>query len=230
MFEELLEGVRATADLSAAVDENLRRLIVAARKAGASNADLAKASGLSHRAVAAMTLADTKGRGLDLAEVEVVLQGERTVAVVAAGWVGYREYRAFNAYICQANRHFDPITERFGFYSDREVKPEFPKIVDHARAVAFNAETAAALRADGHEALANVIDKVIALGARDATTPHDVYALSAPDARETLLLPAAIMHTTRGPGSGFVQKQRYVSEHALKQHPKTTRELLALER
>src|SRR5690349_4998923 len=98
-----LESVRSGAELRAVADDHLRHLIVAARKSGASNAELAKASGLSQRAVAEITLADTKGRGLDLPEVEVVMRKAKTVAIVAAGWIGYPEYRAFNAYICQAN-------------------------------------------------------------------------------------------------------------------------------
>jgi len=227
---DLVEAVRAAADARAALDENLRRLIGAAGNAGASNVDLVEASGLSRSAVAEITVAHLKGRGLNSPEIEVVMRSAKTVVIVAAGWVGYREYRAFSAYICQANRHFDPNTDRFGFYSDREVKPEFPKILDVAHAVAFNVETATQLRSEGRDALADVIEKVIEVAARDTTTPHDVYALAAPDAPDTLRLADPIKHATNGPGTGFVQKQRYVSERALGENPKTTRELLGLDR
>ena len=95
----------------------------------------------------------------------------------------------------------------------------------------FNEATANRLRSEGRDRLADVVDQVVAVGARDAVSHHDVYALSAPDDTEnTLTLATPIEHITNGPGSGFVQKQRYASEHALSQHPKTTRELLDLDR
>lgn len=229
---ELLKAVAAAANVCAEAGESLRLLVAIAGSAGVSNAELVGASGLSRSAVAEITVGyDTRGRGLNAAEVEVVLRRAKTVAIVAAGWNGYRDYRSFHAYICQPNRHFDPATERFGFYADQEVKAEFPKILDSERALSFNDKTSDRLRSEGRNLLADIVDKVVAVDARDTVSEHDVYALSGPDDIEhTLRLGAPIRHITSGPGTGFVQKQRYVSEHALRQNPKTTRDLLLLDR
>ncbi len=232
MFEEsLLEAVRAEADLRVSVDDNLRRLIGIAANAGVSNAELVQATGLSRTAVAEITVAKLAGaRGLQPPEIEVVMQFAKNVALVAAGGVGYHEYRSFHAYICQEHRHFAPDIERFGFYADRELKPEFPKILDSERSLTFNADSADRLRQEGRDLLADIVDKVIAVGFRGPHDPHDVYALSAPaDEVNTLKLDAPIKHVTTGRGTGFVQKQRYVSEHSLKKNPKTTRDLLNLD-
>ena len=228
----LLDAIRTAADLHAATGDNLRMLVGIGGSTGISNAELVQASGLSRSAVAKITVTSgTGGRGLDSAEIEVLLQHAKTVAIVAAGRNGYRDYRSFHAYICQPNRHFDRDTERFGFYAGQEVKPEFPKILDSEHGVIFNEETAAQFRSEGRDLLADVVEKVVAVGARDTVLRHDVYALSAPDDTEqTLRLDAPIKHITSGPGTGFVQKQRYVSEHALRQNPKTTRELLDFDR
>jgi len=227
--EEIIETVRREADVHAAVGENLKWLIALGRDAGIPGAELARASGLSKAAVAEITLARSRlaGQELDLAEVDVVLGWVKNVALVAAGRVGYREYRTYRAYICQNRRFFNGDTERFGFYADQEVKPEFPKILDVADDVVFVQASADHFRSEGREALARIVERVIGEGARNPTDPHRVYALSEPDDKEqTLRLNAPIRHTTTGPGTGFVQKQRYVSEQALRNEPKNTRELL----
>lgn len=230
--DDLVEMVRREADLQAAVGENLKRLIALGRGAGISGAELARASGLSKTAVAEISVASDRlaGRELDMAEVEVVLGWVKNVAIVAAGGVGYREYRTYSAYICQNRRFFNPDIERFGFYAGQEVKPEFPKILDVADDVLFTRQTVDRFRSEGRDALARIVERVIADGARNATDPHRVYALSGRDDNDqTLRLDAPIRHTTTGPGTGFVQKQRYVSEQALRKQPKTTRELLELD-
>ena len=230
--DDIIDMVRREADLQLAVGENLKRLVALGRGAGISGAELARASGLSKTAVAEISVASDRlaGQELELAEVEVVLGWVKNVALVAAGGVGYREYRTYGAYICQNHRFFNPDIDRFGFYSSQEVKPEFPKILDVADDVVFTQETADYFRSEGRESLAQIVERVIADGARNATDPHRVYALSGrDDEAQTLRLEAPIRHTTTGPGTGFVQKHRYVSEQALREEPKTTRELLELD-
>jgi hypothetical protein len=227
---DILETVRREAELRAIVGENLNRLVALGRRAGISGAELARTSGLSKAAVAEIAIGAGGLRTLELAEVEVLLRGVAKVAIVAAGPFGYREYRTYGAYICQAARFFRAEMERFGFYADREVKPEFPKILDVADDVFFTQESADAFRAEGRELLARIVERVVADGVRNATEPHKVYALSTrDDEQHTLKLDGPIRHATSGPGTGFVQKQRYVSEQALEKQPKTTRELLELD-
>jgi hypothetical protein len=231
--EDIIETVRREADLYSAVGENVKRLIGLGRGAGIPGAELARASGLSKAAVAEISLASGRlaGEGLDRAEVEVVLGWVKNVALVAAGGVGYPEYRIYRAYICQNRRFFNPDTERFGFYADQEVKREFPSILDVADDVVFTQASGEHFRSEGREALARIVERVIADGARNESDPHRVYALSEhDDEQQTLRLKAPIRHTTTGPGTGFVQKQRYVSEQALRKEPKTTRELLDFDR
>jgi hypothetical protein len=230
--EDIIEAVRREADLCSAATENLKWLVALGRGAGIPGAELARASGLSKGAVAEISVASGRlaNQGLDQPELAVVLGGVKNVVLVAAGISGYREYRTYSAYICQNHRFFSPDTERFGFYADQEVKQEFPKILDVADDVVFTQESADQFRSEGREALAQIVERVTVDGARDTTDPHRVYALSGRDDEEqTLHLNAPIRHTTTGPGTGFVQKQRYVSEQALRKEPKTTRELLELD-
>ncbi|MGD0715132.1 MAG: hypothetical protein ABSB24_13255 [Gaiellaceae bacterium] len=229
--EDFIETIRREADLNAAVGENLRRLIALGRGAGIPGTELARASGLSKAAIAEITVKSGRParERLDPAEIAALLALVKNVALVAAGGVGYREYRTYSAYICQNRRFFSRDVERFGFYSGQEVKPEFPKILDIAHDVAFTPEAVDGFRSEGREALARIVERVIADGARNTTDQHSVYALSGREDEETLRLTAPIRHTTTGPGTGFVQKQRYVSEQALRKEPKTTRELLELD-
>jgi hypothetical protein len=74
------------------------------------------------------------------------------------------------------------------------------------------------------------VDRVRVLRARDAIKAYSVYVLSESDDEEhTLRLNAPIRHITTGPRTGFVQRQRYVSEGAVSKEPATTRELLELD-
>lgn len=98
-----------------------------------------------------------------------------------------------------------------------------------AHDVVFTHETADRFRDEGREELAQIVERVVADGARNDTNPHSLYALSPArdETRRTIRLDAPIRHITTGPGSGFVQRQRYVSEQALQTAAgKTTRELL----
>jgi hypothetical protein len=233
---DILQFLRHEAELQAAVSENVRRLVAAGRRAGLSGAELARASGLSKGAIAEITTGPNggfaPGQELESAEVKVLLASVKNVVIVAAGRVAYREYRAYDAYICQAGRYFRDETELFGFYADGEVKPHFAKKLDVADNVVFTTAAAEALRADGHDLIARIVERVVAEGARNETDPHKVFALSASGNRqETLTLDAPIRHISTGPGTGFVQKQRYVSEQALRHQPppQTTRDLLELD-
>lgn len=55
------------------------------------------------------------------------------------------EYHRLNAYICQPKRSFQPV-EYLGFYWQRRIEPEFPKILGFFRDVLFTAEEAQRLR------------------------------------------------------------------------------------
>jgi len=129
-------------------------------------------------------------------------------AIVAAGRVGYPEYRRYGAYICQAGR---------AFRNDRDQ-------------LLFTPETAQQLREQGEAGLADVVEQAVRDGARPPGRPQQVYLLSAPDDERTITLEQPIVHASSGPGSGFVRGQRYTSLAALKQRPQTTAELLRYQR
>src|SRR2546430_3649125 len=106
--EDVLEAVSRETDLHTAIGENRNWLVALGRAAGATGAELARASGLSKTAVAEITVRSGRlaGEGLDLDEVAAVMGWVKNVALVAGGVVGYREYRTYGTYICQNRRFF----------------------------------------------------------------------------------------------------------------------------
>jgi len=103
-------------------------------------------------------------------------------------------------------------------------------ILDFADDVVFTQETADGFRSLGREALARIVERVVADGARNAIDRHRVYALSERnDVTQTLHLTAPIRTSRQGLGQVSSRSNRYVSELALMKAPKTTRELRELD-
>lgn len=57
--------------------------------------------------------------------------------MIIGGRSAYPFYKKCNAYICQASRNFQP-SEFLGFYLDKEVKPEFPRIMASIESIDLN--------------------------------------------------------------------------------------------
>jgi hypothetical protein len=199
---------------------------------GVSIAEIARASGMSESRVRDIVGAAEHLRVMTEEQVEHVLKWTPSVLIVAAGKVAYYEYRRYGAYVCQDGRQFNGDRNRMGFYANKAIMPEFPTVLLEVDHVLFTAASAAEIRARGDEeaAVAAVIERMLADGARHEGFVGKVFLLSRyDDTEQTLVLPQPIRHVSTGRGTGFTQKHRYVSEGALRAHPATTDELLRIE-
>ncbi|MFV2197093.1 hypothetical protein [Nocardiopsis sp. LOL_012] len=155
--------------------------------------------------------------------------GERPVdiedTVVVAARNAWPLYEYCRAYVCQAGRTFRQV-ERVAFYTDREIKPDVPKVVHRRDHVEWTPENAAHLRASpdrNDRKIAEVIEKSRAEGWTEGR--YQVFLLSHgrdPDHRR---LAACLPHDGAGRGAGYTQRQRYTSLHSL-ETATTTRDLL----
>jgi hypothetical protein len=225
MSQYVLRLVSEAADLRAFADRHFRTVVQNAHAARASVESIADAAGLSPSRIQAL-----------LGEPEVDERARSAtviglVVIVAAGRVALEDYDRHAAYICQADRSFRGDVVRLGFYSNKQVHPAIARIQERRVGVEFTRGHLAELRASGVEAdrrVAAIIEEVLAdphhaRRRSDTTFPRfDVFLLSAKDDPETLLLPQPILHSTSGPGTAWVQKQRYVSEESLRRGPRTT--------
>jgi len=143
---------------------------------------------------------------------------------------GYRDYRRYGAYICQAGRAFRNDPSHFAFYADSEVKPEIAAVLGRRDQLLLTPETAQQLREQNEAGLAAVVAQLPRDRARPPERAHQLYLLSPPGDERTITLEQPIAHASSGPGSGFVRGHRYTSLAALKHQPRTTAELLRHER
>ncbi|MBD0022542.1 hypothetical protein GII33_13935 [Gordonia pseudamarae] len=125
-------------------------------------------------------------------------------------------YQMVQAYVCQPNRAFQE-TERLAFYADRAIQPEVPKIRHRRDNVTWTDHEAARLAQSNDKndrKIASVIQTSRAQGWKQSGE-YQVFLLSGPGAQDHRTLPAAIPNRSKGLGSAFVRKQRYVSLHRL---------------
>lgn len=146
-------------------------------------------------------------------EAEGLLGVEDTVIV--AGRFAYPEYLSIAAYICQANRSIRPVS-RIGFYADKAIKRELPRVVGFYREVAMTQESAVE-HETSDDPLGPRVAEVIRSRLRDPKRQdpsNDIYLLTGPTEKETALLSGPIHHEGRG---AWVQGQRYASLEQLRQ-------------
>lgn len=151
------------------------------------------------------------------------LLGSEEVGVVAARFA-YSEYLKCHAYVCQPNRTFREMSH-LGFYTDKEIKAEIPRIVVKYQDVLFSEREAAQWESSERpfgDRVASVFRQSLSLGGRNEGESFDVYLLTAPDDPETLRLPQPIRHHAP---NAWTQHQRYVRLEALQKLPATTDEL-----
>lgn len=144
--------------------------------------------------------------------------GKRPIAVadtvVVPAKYAWPLYETCRAYVCQAGRAFRAVN-RVAFYADQEIKRDVPLVAHRRDNVEWTRENAYSLRssADRHDRkIAEVMDasRSVWSGGR-----YQVFLLSAPGTQAHRQLAAPVPHKMSGRGSAFVQKQRYVSLHAL---------------
>lgn len=165
------------------------------------------------------------------------VEGADTVIVAAKH--AYDEYRHLDAYICQPassprpqkTRTFRDGLRRLGFYRNKQIEPEIPRIVKRWPSVPFTAEEADKRRAGGDPAdsrLGEIISETLtgSDNRRVAGDYYQVFLLTPPEDSETLRLHQPISHQAP---SAWTQHQRYTLESALETNPTTTEDLAAAE-
>jgi hypothetical protein len=206
-----------------------------ARESLRASAALGRALGLSPSEIA--EIVDTESRSSNQANraqpsgLRNVSSPARDVVIVPAN-SAYGFYHRHSAYVCQAWRAFRENVTHLGFYTRGTIQPEIPNILARRNNVEFTEANADRLRATGDPTDAAIADLILrTLGFHDRVRGdfHDVFLLTPPADKRTVVLPHSISHDTKGRGSAWVQRQRYVLLENLRNAPKTTLELEALE-
>lgn len=159
-----------------------------------------------------------------LRELQAMLAEEGLVSlandvVVVPARNAWPEYRDFHAYICQPKRPFQSV-RRMAFYTNGAIQTLVPTILEIRDEVLFEP----GIHAD---VLGNLVDRILAAGARETGLLHKVMLLSPPDDTRTLKLEREIendLTADSGRTTAFTQNQRYVSEEKLRK-ARTTSEL-----
>lgn len=135
--------------------------------------------------------------------------------VVVPAKDGWPLYRAHFAYVCQPGRAFRAV-ERIAFYADREIKPDIPAVLHKRDNVDWTIDEAHRLGESDDKNNRKIAEIIVGSKAMGWTAGrYQVFLLTRhPDPRHRRL-PTAVPHAGSGPGSAFVQRQRYVSLHAL---------------
>lgn len=141
--------------------------------------------------------------------------------VVVAARLAYKEFKELGAYICQPQRSFREGVHYFGFYAERTIYREFPRIVERRKDLLFSREEAEALKAgdDLHRRLGTVMWSALSSGMREDGARHQIILL---DLEQGFQLDHPIMH--EGPGA-WTQGQRYSTAKALRSGAATTDQL-----
>ncbi len=163
-----------------------------------------------------------------LRELQDMLQREKLIAaandvVVVAARRAWPEYQRHHAYVCQPDRPFQPVA-RMAFYSQGQVYPLVPKILDIHEHVEFRSGQYAGR-------LGQLVDTLLVEGPRTEGRSYKVMFLSAPDHKDTSNLEHPITNdlvADSGRPRAFTQRQRYVSLKALS-NARTTSEMFAHE-
>ena len=150
-----------------------------------------------------------------LFEADGLLSLPEDVVIVAARFA-YPFYRRHRVYRCPAGRSFRDGLKYLGFYTDKAIKPEVPKILGR-----FDDEVVSDENAARYGGSQDPIERRLAEAIR-ATLNDDpemfdwkgqFFVLSAPDDAETLMLGAPIVREEKG--AWMQGGQRYVTSEAL---------------
>jgi hypothetical protein len=112
--------------------------------------------------------------------------------VVVAARDAYHEYLETESYICQPGRRFRDEIAYLGFYKDKAIQREVPRIRHRRDNVPFTRDQATNLRASGDETdslIGQLIETSLDSGPRVEGKPYQVFLLSSPRDESTLLLP-----------------------------------------
>lgn len=152
--------------------------------------------------------------------------------VIVAARRAYPMYLEQSAYVCQAGRGFASGLDYLGFYHDKQIHPEIPRILGRFDQVEITDAEADLRHAQGElgSQVARVIRWILARSkhaqAYAVGSPCQIFVLTPPSSPQTLILPAPIRHAKR---SAWTQNQRYTHSALLLQQPKTTTDLERLQ-
>ncbi|TCC48051.1 hypothetical protein E0H73_42995 [Kribbella pittospori] len=118
-------------------------------------------------------------------------------AVVVAARSAWQEYLDYSAYICQPDRTFREGISHFGFYYHGSIQSKVAKIHAYHPAVPFTRTEADRRRNRCEDGLADLIEQVLAAGARIEGDSHGVMLLSGPSDNDTVHLDAPIVNDTK---------------------------------
>jgi hypothetical protein len=141
--------------------------------------------------------------------------------VVVAARVAYGEYLDHATYVCQPGRSFRDGLTRLGFYAKGAIQPEVPRIIHREEQVPFSDAEVERRRAStdpNDQRIAEVIETSVANGTRQPAESYQVFLLSLPDARDTMVLSRPILNTKRAASGrpwAWTLQQRYVSSKQL---------------
>lgn len=148
------------------------------------------------------------------------------VAIVS-GSDAYAFYKEYGLYACQTDRSFRADTAYLGFYSGKQVQPEFPLIRWHGNHVPVSRRTATDLVSSDDPGEREVGAALLAAmdgGHFGGEEEFQIFLLAGSEDERTLVLPHPIEHVESGSWMPF-GGQRPTASETLRRHPKTTKEL-----
>jgi hypothetical protein len=152
--------------------------------------------------------------------------------VIVAAKSAYDLYLRFGVYACQPRRTFR-TAQWMGFYLDKTIQPEIPRILHIEPYIEYTDEWIQRLTVHGgpyDQQLANAVRDLRDSGARPAPgdpANNEIVILTPPEDDRSIALSRAIAHIGYGAGT---RGQRYTSAAALRQSPATTVDLARLMR
>ena len=154
-----------------------------------------------------------------------LVSGEEDRVLVVGARKAWPEFEAHGLYFCQPNRTFKP-SRYLAFYTDGEIKPVVPEIIDSIDSVELTregVENATSLTEEQRMELRKAVDGLEEVGADRYGSDHKVIFL---DESAGFSLDEPVSNDKTAEGSdrtvAFVQGHRYVPASALEKGPSTT--------
>jgi hypothetical protein len=198
----------------------------------------AEALGAQHEGVAVRAIGAALGvapsTALEFLSRAAQKAGSATLddVVIVAAKSAYDLYLRFGVYACQPRRTFR-TSQWMGFYLDKTIQPEIPRILHIEPYIEYTDEWIQRLALRGgpyDQQLADAVRDLRDSGARPAPgdpANNEIVILTPPEDDRSIALSQAIAHIGYG---AWTRGQRYASAAALRQSPATTADLARLMR
>ncbi len=151
--------------------------------------------------------------------------------IVPAGFA-WEEYQRYSAYICQPHRAFRDVAY-CGFYTRNAIQPAVAGIRSYHENILMTHENAHQLQAAGHQALGDLVKRVLGERARAEGEYNGIMLLSGLQDPDTIHLPHPITNDTvkeqTGQRIAWAQNHRYTRLAQLTSGITTTSQLQSAE-